>query len=87
MLELAEAGDLGRYINHFKKRKFLMPEKTVWGLFREICAGLEYMHREKVVHRDIRPSNIFITVGGAVKLGNLSAAAAYVRVYPGVRSQ
>ena len=29
-------------------------------LLQKICAGLEYAHQQKVLHGDIRPSNIFI---------------------------
>jgi len=48
-----------------------MPEKTIWGLFAQICAALEHMHDRRVMHRDIKPANIFITVEGVVKLGDL----------------
>lgn len=37
-------------------------------LFVEICAAIEYAHRNLVVHRDIKPSNILITAGGMPKL-------------------
>jgi serine/threonine protein kinase/tetratricopeptide (TPR) repeat protein len=37
-------------------------------LFIQICAAVQYAHRNLVVHRDIKPSNIFITAEGAPKL-------------------
>ena len=37
-------------------------------LFTEVCAAVQYAHRNLVVHRDLKPSNIFVTEDGAVKL-------------------
>ena len=37
-------------------------------LFREVCAAVEYAHRNLVIHRDLKPSNILITTDGKVKL-------------------
>src|ERR1700722_7322029 len=37
-------------------------------LFIQICAAVQYAHRNLVVHRDIKPSNIFVTAEGAPKL-------------------
>ena len=37
-------------------------------LFREVCAAVQYAHRNLVVHRDIKPSNILVTAEGAPKL-------------------
>jgi serine/threonine protein kinase len=34
----------------------------------EICEGLEYAHLHGVVHRDVKPANIFITNGGIAKI-------------------
>lgn len=34
----------------------------------DLCAGLEYAHACGVVHRDVKPANIFITAKGATKI-------------------
>ena len=47
----------------------------VKSVVRQITLGIEYLHRHKVMHRELKPSNIFISLPGGVdspvmKLGN-----------------
>ena len=37
-------------------------------LFRQVCAAVHYAHRNLVVHRDVKPSNILVTTGRVAKL-------------------
>ncbi|HEX8367456.1 MAG TPA: protein kinase [Pyrinomonadaceae bacterium] len=37
-------------------------------LFEQICAAVEYAHRQNVLHRDLKPSNILVKPDGTAKL-------------------
>eukprot|EP00002_Diphylleia_rotans_P035163 TRINITY_DN7648_c0_g1_i1.p1 TRINITY_DN7648_c0_g1~~TRINITY_DN7648_c0_g1_i1.p1 ORF type:complete len:248 (+),score=46.34 TRINITY_DN7648_c0_g1_i1:169-912(+) len=75
ILELAEFGDLGDMINKAKKSNTLFMEKVIWGFFSQISAAVSHMHENRVMHRDIKPNNIFIASGSgndvSLKLGDL----------------
>ncbi len=38
------------------------------GLFLQVCAAVQYAHRNLVVHRDLKPANVLVTAEGRVKL-------------------
>jgi len=40
----------------------------------QICAGLEYAHERRIVHRDIKTSNLFFTRGKVVKIMDFGLA-------------
>lgn len=41
----------------------------------DILTGLRFMHKHNVVHLDLKPSNIFITSSGSLKIGDFGMAS------------
>ena len=39
-------------------------EQTAWRFIRDVAAGLEYLHEQNIVHRDIKPDNILCDAEG-----------------------
>lgn len=37
-----------------------MEEEDIWDLVRAISSGLNYLHREQIIHKDIKPDNFLI---------------------------
>ena len=71
-MEYANGGDLHDKILAYKRKCQLMPEKEVWHYFIQIVRGLKALHKMKIIHRDIKCANIFLTKDGVLKLGDLN---------------
>ena len=59
VMEHCEGGDLYSQIN--RQRGKLMSEERILAYFVQICLALKFIHDRKILHRDIKSQNIFIT--------------------------
>lgn len=48
--------------------------KRLWRMFREIIEGLLHIHSQAMIHRDLKPVNIFIHSNGHLKIGDFGLA-------------
>jgi serine/threonine protein kinase len=72
VMEYCDSGDLAYFLKQ-QNKKFLKEEK-IWRFFLQICMGLEHIHKNKILHRDIKTLNIFLHKNEQVKIGDLGVA-------------
>lgn len=70
MMEYASNGCLHEFI--LKNRPNLLEPQIVMNLFVQILMGLNHIHSKRVIHRDLKPQNIFLTglKADVVKIGD-----------------
>lgn len=69
-MEFCEKSTLRTAIDNGLHKDFSL----VWHLFREIVEGLHYIHQQAVIHRDLKPVNIFLDSKDHVKIGDFGLA-------------
>jgi len=74
IMEYAEEGDLRKKIKENLKKHLHFTEDTIWDWTIQILEGLKYLHDNKIMHRDLKSANIFISKNGILKLGDLNVS-------------
>ena len=67
VMEFVDGESLGRKI----EREGKMPERDAVRLIAQVAQGLHRAHKEKLIHRDVKPDNILVTSDGQAKLADL----------------
>ena len=70
VIDYAEGGDLASRIKTSKSKGYHFPEAQIWRWFMQICIALNYIHENKIIHRDLKSHNIFLTKTGDIKIGD-----------------
>jgi NIMA (never in mitosis gene a)-related kinase 1/4/5 len=66
IMELAKAGTLYDLRNGPG-----LEEQQVWKYSIQLLMAMEYIHKERIIHRDIKTLNLFLDDQGNLKLGEL----------------
>ncbi|XP_048025567.1 MAP3K epsilon protein kinase 2-like [Megalobrama amblycephala] len=71
--EYCAEGDLFKKMQTQKKKGFF-EEKQILDWFVQICLALQCLHENNVLHRDIKPQNVFLTEDGYINLGDFGCS-------------
>ncbi|XP_016145705.1 serine/threonine-protein kinase Nek3 [Sinocyclocheilus grahami] len=87
VMEFCSGGDLLQKIR--QQKNALFSEDVILKWFAQMCLGTKHIHDKRVLHRDLKSKNIFLTDSGTVKVGDfgsacsLYSAKAYAQTYVG----
>lgn len=65
-------GSLQGMLESTPKKRF--PLFQAHGYFLQLTDGLEYLHSMRIIHKDIKPGNLLLTLEGNLKISDLGVA-------------
>lgn len=80
VMEFCNKGDLQNLIKKAKAKNMeCLKEEVTWNIGLQIILGLHYLHKSKVLHRDLKSANVFLKKSEtelffSVKIGDLGVA-------------
>ena len=70
--ELMRRGDVAGLIDSAPEGG--LPLEDVVRMISQVCRGLDFAHANGIVHRDVKPGNIWLTKDGTAKIGDFGLA-------------
>eukprot|EP00758_Cryptobia_borreli_P018487 Tbor_TRINITY_DN693_c0_g1::TRINITY_DN693_c0_g1_i1::g.1579::m.1579/K08857/NEK1_4_5; NIMA (never in mitosis gene a)-related kinase 1/4/5 len=76
VFEYADAGDLFAQVNARAPSRYFR-ETEILLIMSQLCLAVNYLHDRKMMHRDLKTPNIFLTSSGVIKLGDFGFSRQY----------
>ena len=73
-MEYAGNFNLKQFIQKYKDKHILIEENIIEDIIIQICKGLIEIHKNKIIHRDLTPDNIFINENNKIKIGDFGVS-------------
>nr|KAI8731149.1 serine/threonine-protein kinase Nek2-like [Biomphalaria glabrata] len=72
--EFCNHGNLREYLSNLQTKAQHVHEETVLKWLGQMADALRYLHDSRIIHRDIKPDNIFLHSSQHIKIGDLGIA-------------
>jgi NIMA (never in mitosis gene a)-related kinase len=74
VMDYCEGGDLSDRIKRMRSQRKSFPEEQVLRWFTQAILALKYIHDMKILHRDLKSGNFFLSKSGNMKMGDFGIA-------------
>ena len=69
----------GDFLSVITKNKRKLPikhfeEQLIWCYFIQACYGINYLHNNNIIHRDIKSANIFLDIDDKIYIGDVGSS-------------
>lgn len=81
VMDYADGGDMYSKIAKQKQLGKGFPENQILDWFVQICLAIKHMHDRKILHRDLKTQNVFLTSKGEVKIGDFGISRVLQHTY------
>lgn len=66
--------NLHEHLKRLSSHNRRLNNKQIRNYFRQLVEGIAYCHKKKVIHRDIKPTNLLLTPSQKLKIGDFGMA-------------
>jgi len=74
VMDFCEGGDLSERIKKMRSQRKSFSEEQVLRWFTQAILALKYIHDMKILHRDLKSGNFFLSKSGNLKMGDFGIA-------------
>ena len=74
VMQYCEGGDLASRIKAAKKMRAHFEEDQILDWLCQLALAVAYIHKRRVLHRDLKTQNVFLTSNNLVRLGDFGIA-------------
>jgi NIMA (never in mitosis gene a)-related kinase len=74
VMEYANCGDLSQRVKRMRDRDQMFQEDVIMKILVQMALGINALHQLRIMHRDLKAANIFLTDNNIVKVGDLNVS-------------
>ena len=74
VMEYADGGDVQEKVKACLRTRERLDENLIWSYFIQMLEGIAHLHSKSILHRDLKTANMFLTMDGHVKIGDLNVS-------------